>query len=307
MRGTTAPSPRGEIPGGRPAEAMRVAERRLLQRRRLAPDVTGALREAIAAACGEVAPGHPPLRAALAIAGEVDRFGAGFPPGEEPRYHDRHHQAEATLAMGWLCGLARREGLLDAEGALLGIAAMAAHDLHHPGRVPARPGALEDASAAAAAAIAAAEGASAAWCDRLARIVRATTMPQPADTEAQPVLHRLAHEADVFGSAMPELGRRLSRLMAEELARAGEPAAEVPATHAGRLAFLSAIPPATPAAAALGLAVAIAWQQEAYARCAPALGAGRTSRAGATALDALPAGEAEAIYQAALATAGPLP
>lgn len=295
---------RGVIPRGSPSEAAHEAERRLAERRRGAPDVGGALRHAIAAGCGALAPGHPPLRAAMAIADEVERFGAAFPPGNEPRYHDRYHQAEATLVMGWLCGVARRSGVLDSEGALLGIAAMAAHDLHHPGIAARRPRQLEEASAAAACAIAAAHGASTAWREGLSRIVLATAMPQPADTEAQPLLHRLAHEADVFGSAMPHLGMVLSALMAEELAGMGDAAAATLATHAGRLGFLSAIPVVTEAAASLGLAMALAWQFGAYARCAGSLRAGSTPEAGAAALDALPPGEAEALYAAALAAEG---
>jgi hypothetical protein len=280
------------------------AERRLIARRRGPPDVAAALAEAVAAACGAVPPLHPPLRAASAIAAEVDRFGAAFPPGAEPRYHDRHHQAEATLAMGWLCGLARHAGMLDAEEALLGIAAMAAHDLHHPGLPARHPRQLEEASATAAAGIASAAGASAAWCENLRRVVLATAMPQPPETERVPLLHRLAHEADVFGSAMPHLGWTLSGLMAEELARAGDPAASMPATHVGRLAFLSAIPRVTEAAAALGLAVALAWQHDAYVRCARSLGGGDTAEMGAAELDARPAGEARELFAAALAAAG---
>ncbi|MCU0983477.1 MAG: hypothetical protein MUC89_00855 [Acetobacteraceae bacterium] len=301
MRGISEP---GTIPGGTPAEAAAEAERRLMARRRAPPDVSAALAEAVFAACGAMPPLHPPLRAAAAIAAEVDRFGAAFPPGAEPRYHDRYHQAEATLAMGWLCGLARRAGVLDAEEALLGLAAMAAHDLHHPGLAPQRPRQFEEASAAAAADIATAEGAPAAWCENLRRVVLATAMPQPPETARVPLLHRLAHEADVFGSAMPHLGRTLSCLMAEELARAGDPAAVLPATHTGRLAFLSAIPRVTDAAAALGLGVALAWQRDAYALCARSLGAGDTAEAGAAALDAQPAAAAEALLVAALAQTG---
>lgn len=295
---------RGVIPNGTAPGAARTAERWLLDRRRLPPDVAAALMDAIAAGCGPASPEHPPLRAARAIAEEVERYGAAFPPGDEPPYHDRHHQAEATLVMGWLCGLARRAGALDSEGALLGVAAMAAHDLHHPGGAARWPRQLEEASAAAACAIAAAHGASAAWCDGLRRIVLATAMPQPTDTEAQPLLHRLAHEADVFGSALPHLGRVLSALMVEELARAGDPASATPATHAGRLVFLSAIPPVTEAGSALGLGVALAWQRGAYARCARSLGKGDTAEAGAAALDALSPGEAEARLSAALVAEG---
>lgn len=279
-------------------------EEELLARRLAAADVPAALDEALAEATGGVPLGTPDIAAARAIAAEVERFGAAFPAGTEPPYHDRHHQAEAVLVMGRLCGLARRAGLIDAPEAAVGVAAMAAHDLHHPGRTDGPPGALEEASAQAAVSIAAGCGATADWLDRLGAIVRATAMPQPGPDDDVPLLHRLAHEADVCGSVLPRLGRRLSLAMAAELGAAGDPAAAVPATHAGRLAFLRAIPRFTAQAEALGLGAARAAQLDAYARCARALGAGATPEAGAAALDRLPRPDAEALLDRALAEAG---
>lgn len=291
------------IPGGTPAEAMRVAEARLAWSRERAPDVPGALAEAAASACGEAGLCHPAFRPAAAIAREVQSFGAAFPPGEEPPYHDRHHQAEATLAMGWLCGRALEAGALDLDSAMLGIAGMVAHDLHHPGRPATRPRGHEERSAATAVALAAREGAGEAWCEALRGVILATAMPQPPETEPVPLLHRLAHEADVFASALPRLGRRLSALMAEELRRAGVPGASAAASHAGRHAFLSAIGRPTGPAVSLGLAATLACQHEAYRRCALSLGAGDSAAAGAAALDSSPPQVAEALFSAALAEA----
>jgi hypothetical protein len=284
--------------------AARAFEEALLARRHGPPDVPAALAEALAEACGGPPPDDAAVAAARAIAAEVERFGSAFPSGAEPAYHDRHHQAEAILAMGRLCGLARRAGLLDVAAATLGVAAMAAHDLHHPGHAGEASPALEQRSAVEAAGIAAAAGASQAWCDALGRIVLATAMPQPGEGEDVPLLHRLAHEADVCGSVLPRLGRRLSAAMAAELRAAEDPAAAVPATHAGRLAFLRAIPRFTAPAEALGLGAARAAQLAAYARCARTLGAGDTPEAGAAALDRRGRSEDEALLERALAEAG---
>jgi hypothetical protein len=279
-------------------------EDELLARRLSAPDVPRALAEALAEATGATPGETPAVAAARAIAAEVERFGSAFPGGAEPPYHDRHHQAEAVLVMGRLCGHARRAGLIDACEATVGVAAMAAHDLHHPGRPASPPGTLERQSAEAAIRIAAGCGAPPEWRDRLGRIVLATQMPQPGEDEDVPIMHRLAHEADVCASVLPRLGRRLSQAMAAELHAAGDPAAAVPGTHAGRLAFLRAIPGFSAQAEALGLAAAHAAQLDAYASCARMLGAGDTPEAGAAALDRLGRREADALLDRALAEAG---
>jgi hypothetical protein len=288
------------------AEAERL-EAAFLARRAGAPDVPGALEDALASACGGIPEATPAVAAARAIAAEVERFGASFPAGAEPAYHDRHHQAEAVLAMGRLCGLARRAGRLSMADAVLGVAGMAAHDLHHDGRIPSEPLALERRSAEGAVRIAAAAGASRDWCEALSRLVLGTAMPQPGESEEVPLLRRLAHEADVCGSVLPRLGWRLSRAMASELRAAGAPGATVPGTHAGRLAFLGSIPRLTAEAEALGLGAAIRSQRAAYALCGARLAAAATAEAGAAALDRLARDDAEARLDAALAALGAPP
>lgn len=126
-------APASAIPDGSAAEALAACERILLARRERAADVAGALEAALVAALGAPPTASPGVAAARALARAVDRHGQAFAPRAEPAYHDRHHQAEATLAMGRLCGLARRHAMLDAENVLIGVAGMVAHDLGHPG------------------------------------------------------------------------------------------------------------------------------------------------------------------------------
>jgi hypothetical protein len=259
--------------------------------------------QALADAAWTAAIPAPLRRAARALAAAVDRHGAGFPPGREPAYHDRHHQAEATRAMGWLAGAAHRMGLLDAEQAALAVAAMIAHDLLHDGQVHAERGLLERRSAEAAAAIAAAEGLTPAQVATLRRIVLATTWPWQ-DGEAPDLACHLAREADLFGSSLPVLGPRLGRLLVQELAAAGQPSPEGIASHAARVALLRLLPPASAPARALGLEAQRTAQIAAYAGVAQRLGIDPPApEAGAAALDAMDHGDAEAL----LAWGGPAP
>lgn len=271
------------------------AEAFLLGRRNGAPRVAAAVRDALADATGRPDAASPLTRAALAVAAEVERHGAAFPPGAEPAYHDRHHQAEAVIAMGWLAGAARRLALIGAEEAELAVLAMTAHDLLHDGGVHAERGLLERRSADAAAAIAAAQGVAPEHVAELRRIILATTWPW-VEEEAPDLLCRLAREADLFGSSLPVLGMRLSRLLALELAAAGQPAAETVAGHGARLALLRLMPPPTPAAQVLGLGTTRAAQLAAYEAAAARLGiAPPTADAAAAALDAMDPGDAEAL------------
>jgi hypothetical protein len=280
---------------GAGAGALACAERLLLTRRGGPPDVPAATRWALADAAASRSRPSPAAKAALAIAEVVERHGAAFPPGAEPAYHDRHHQAEATIAMGWLAGAARRLGLLDSVQAELAVAAMVAHDLLHDGRVYRERGMLERRSADAAAEIAAARGLEAPMIEELRRIVLATTWPW-IDEEAPDLMCRLAREADLFGSALPVLGPRLSRLLAIELAAAGQPSPAEVASHASRVALLKLLPPATPAARALGLEAARTAQIAAYANVARRLGIEpATPEAGAAALDSMDPADAEAL------------
>jgi hypothetical protein len=197
--------------------------------------------------------------------------------------------------MGWLAGAARRLGLLDAEQAALAVAAMLAHDLQHDGQVHAERGVLERRSADAASAIAAAHGMTPGQIASLRRIVLATTWPWD-EAEAPDLPSRLAREADLFGSSLPSLGLRLSRRLSRELAMAGQPAPEGVATHAARVALLRLMPPASPAARALGLEAMRSAQLAAYAGAARRLGLpGATAEDGAAALDALDPADADAL------------
>lgn len=280
---------------GDPPAALDCAERTLIARRRGPPEVVAAVRRALTDATGEDPADTPGARTALAIAEAVERHGAEFPPGGEPPYHDRRHQAEATIAMGWLAGAARRLGLLDREGAELAVAAMAAHDLLHDGRAHAERGFLERRSACAAARIAAHEGLEPPAIAAIGRIILATTWPW-ADSEAPDLSCRLAREADLFGSSLPTLGPRLSRLLAAELAATQQPSHGWVASHSARVALLRLLPPASAPARALGLDHAQAAQLDAYARAARYLRLDpATPDAGAAALDEMDATDGAAL------------
>jgi hypothetical protein len=197
--------------------------------------------------------------------------------------------------MGWLTGAARRMGLLDAGQAAVAVTAMVAHDLLHDGKVHAERGLLERRSAETAARIAAAQGMTPAQVATLRRIVLATTWPWQ-DSEAPDLACRLAREADLFGSTLPRLGPRLSRLLARELAAAGQPSPEGIASHAARVGLLRLLPPASAPARALGLAAERDAQVAAYAGVARRLGIDPpTAEAGAAALDAMDHADAEAL------------
>ncbi|MBW6397658.1 hypothetical protein KPL78_07375 [Roseomonas sp. HJA6] len=281
--------------GGDPFAALQQAEAYLLRRRAGAPEMVDAVTQALHAATGSS--GAPPCaaRAGAAVAAAVEAHGAGFPPGEEPAYHGRHHQAEATIAMGWLAGAARRLGLLTPEEAALGVVAMAGHDLLHDGRVYADRGVLEERSAEAVAALAAAEGLDEARIRTLRRVILATTWPWE-DDEASDLLCHLAREADLFGSSLPTLGPLLSQKLAHEFAVCGLVGAEGVASHAARVGLMRMMGPATLPAQALGLDALRATQLAAYAGVARRLGLKEASaEAGAVALDSMDPADAEAL------------
>jgi hypothetical protein len=280
-------------------DVMDAAERVLIARRELPADLASACAQALAAATGSTDASGPEARAAHAIAAAVERHGASYPPGQEPAYHDRHHQAEAILAMGWLAGLARRQGLLDARDAAIAVAAMAGHDLLHDGSTGTPRGALEKRSADASAGIAAAEGLDAQGIAAIRRIIGATTWPWE-DVDAPDLPCRLAREADLFGSALPVLGPRLARRLALELAAAGQQDAGTVASHAARLALLRHLPSPTPPAMAMGLDAVRADQIAAYGAAARLLRLEpSTAEAAAAALDGLDTADAEALLAAA--------
>lgn len=274
-----------------PARALAVAEAWFLACRAAPPDVVAATREALAQA--GIESGDMAARAALEVAALVERHGASFPPGGEPAYHDRHHQAEAVLSMGWLAGAARRLGLMGADEAALAVAAMIGHDLLHDGSAGGPRGTLEQRSAAATDRIAALAGVSIEGRRQIGRIIMATTWPWEV-AEAPDLACRLAREADLFASSLPGMGLPLARRLARELAAAGQPDAEAVATHAARLALLGLMPDASEPANALGLDAARAAQIGAYGAVARRLGL-RSAEEAAAALDSLDEGDATAL------------
>ncbi|NKC31171.1 hypothetical protein [Falsiroseomonas selenitidurans] len=272
-------------PDPAPLHRLRSLEARLIARREAPPDPEGAT----AAALAEVFAGSPPddlAATGAAIAAAVTAHGRSMT--SEPAYHDRHHQAEATLCLGWLAGEAHRAGLLPARRAGLAVLAMAGHDLLHDGRCDGPPGLLEQRSATATEAIAA--GLPAAERAEITRLILATRpdRPTPPDLAA-----RLVREADLFGSLTPCLGWRLSQALAREWAEAGMAEATRVATHLGRLALLEGLPAMTAPAETLGLAAAQAVQVAALRQAG-----------GAALLDSLPAAEAAQRLRAALHALG---
>lgn len=274
---------------------LRQAEARLIARRNGAPDPAGAVREALAMVFDGAAPGDL-AGAAQRIAAAVEAHAATFAADAEPDYHDSHHQAEATLAAGWLATeAAQHHGLIAPRGAALCVVAMAGHDLLHDGRVGGPPAWLEQRSAAAATGLC--EALPEADRAEIARLILATDAgaPPPRDLAA-----RLMREADLFASLTPCLGWRLSAALAREWARAGDPAAGRVATHRGRFALLSFLPPMTPAAVSLGLEAVRSLQLGAL-RLA---GRAASPAEGAAALDALPPAQARDRWKAALRELG---
>jgi hypothetical protein len=273
---------------------MRATEASLLARRTGPADPASAAVEALGVACH--APVPDDLQAvALAIAGAVEAHGAGFAEGHEPAYHNRHHQAEATLAAGWLAAEACQAGLLDRRHAGLCVLALLGHDLLHDGNAMAPPGTLEQRAATATASFTGALPP--AERDEVTRLILLTdpAMPPPLDLAGQ-----IVREADLFGSLLPCLGWQLSMALARESAVTGLPGAAHIATHEGRLSLLAKLPPMTPAAITLGLEAARSLQHAAIARA----GAAETPEQGAALLDALPREAGLASWRAALAALG---
>jgi len=279
-------------------------EARLLARRAGPPLAVAAAEAAMRCAIGADATASPAmapmLRAAVAVGAAVERHGAAFPPGAEPAYHDRHHQAEAALVMGWLTAAARRAGLITPAEAALGTLAMIGHDLFHDGSEAGPPGRLEALSATATAALAAAEGVPPGVTEALRMLILGTEFaraPEPG------LLLALAREADLMGSLCPRLGWQLSEALAAERRADGDAHAGRVASFAGRLGFLGIVPPPTPIGRSLGLAEARDAQVAAFAHAAADAGLdAATPATAAAALDALPRAAARARYVAALAT-----
>jgi hypothetical protein len=245
-------------------------------------------------ACGGLA-APAAKRAALAVADAVERHGRGFAPGAEPAYHDRHHQAEAVLAMAALVRAARGASLLDPREAPLLLLAIAGHDLFHDGSVAGPAGRLEAASAAATAGLAASAGVDPAGIDEVRRLIAATEPSfRPA---ADDLPARLVREADVMGSLMPQLGWQLSRALAAERAAAGADDRPTVDSFEGRLRWLRGVAAESLPAVSLGAARNRRDQIAAFALAAAA----PTADEGARLLDRRTPDAAHADYRAALA------
>lgn len=253
----------------------------------------GAVEQALATACQGAAPDGL-RRTAGGLADAVVRHGATFAPGTEPAYHDRQHQAEATLAAAALAHEARRAGLIgDSEAALL-VAAAIGHDLLHDGSIAGPPGRLERISADAAGRIAATAGLAPDLVQELRRLILATE--PSARPAADDLAARLLREADLMGSLMPRLGWHLSARLAAERAKAG--AADTPAVDSfrGRLRLLRGAGAETLPARALGIERVRRDQIAAFAAAAGT----RTPEDGAARLDAATRQTAMRNYCAAL-------
>jgi len=267
----------------------------MIGRRAQPPDMGGAVSAALAEALCGASPPRGAEAAGQAIAATVAAHAASFAGGNEPAYHNQYHQAEATVAMGWLCATACRLDLFGAESAAAGVLAMAGHDLLHDGSMPA-PGVLERHSADVTDALGARAGLDATALAAIRRVILATNPARaPAERDGDDLLCRLAQEADLFGSLTPELGWRLSQVLARETRAAGFHPDPPIDSFGGRLHLLRWQRPATPAGRRLGLGATVADQIAAMA----ALGDGDAER-GAARLDALPQARARSDYLAAL-------
>jgi hypothetical protein len=264
----------------------------------MAAAVAAALDQALAEVPGQAVPA-PVAACGAAIAAAVTAHATGFGAVAEPPYHDQRHQAEATLAMGWLCAVALRLGALSPQHAAAGVLAMAGHDLRHDGLVhPA--GELEALSAGWTDEFAASCGLDGTARAAIERVILATDPLRPAAVVARDdVLCRLGQEADLFGSTAPRLGCRLGGALGRELAAAGIVPLPGVESFAGRLGWLRTRHPVTAPGQALGIADAIADQVDALA----ALGGGDAA-AGAARLDALPPEAALVAFLAALDALG---
>jgi predicted metal-dependent HD superfamily phosphohydrolase len=199
-------------------------------------------------------PGLTAVAHAIAAALEAD---ARLLP--EPAYHNRHHVAEAVLAMDLLCRTACELGLLPQRVADLGTLAMIGHDLGHDGSL-APPGLLEARAAAAVATLASAlDPSERAVLTDLIMATDPTTVPdnlaRARSADATPLDHltALANEADVLASLLPGLGLTLADLLAAEWRPHDPERAASVTSFVGRRQFLSVYADPTEAGRCLGL------------------------------------------------------
>ena len=306
-----------------PGAGMHAIERRFRVLRRLSPDLPEALRLAYEHVGGSLANGDPRLRrlydAGLAIAAAVDAaavqtIAAGRP---ELPYHNRHHFVEVTLAMGWLCAVARARGAISLHEAVVGVVAMVGHDFRHDGTWN-QTGALEKVAADAVISIATCAGVNGEDCQALRGIILATALPAVRANKARAAeqersgcresgmdaMHLMASEADVLTSLMPGLGCRLGHALAAEwAANPGSPPLD-PASFTGRVAFLRLHDYFSDAATELGLLRMHVRQLMAFRQLAERWGGVARPEVGAEILDRLTPRQAVRAFGAALRQTG---
>jgi len=275
------------------------------------PDLPHAVATAFATVAG---PDPSPELRALQAAGEklaraIDASMQGRP---ELPYHNRYHFAEAVLAMGWLCRVARERGRFPASLAGLGIIAMTGHDWGHDGSSNGH-GRLEREAADAVLRVVAPLPYSGSEVVRT--VIIGTDPSRVAENAARAagklppgklgrdvdLLCKIANEADVFTSFLPTLAWHQAAALAEEW-RGTEAGVKV-GKYAGRLAFLRTYDCFSTPARSLGLAALRDAQVDAFAHVAERLGSGASPEDGAAALDRMPREKARALYSAALENA----
>lgn len=287
--------------GTKALQTLGAIEQGLAARRRQAPDVPAAVQDVL----GDLSLSLLPAARAAALVAETVQQEGSF--RVELPYHNRHHVAEAVIAMGALCALARLDGVIDPELAAIGVLAMVAHDRGHDGSPPGE-GRLERRAADLTRPELVAAGLGAETCDLVEEVILATDPARVADNAAraagcQPghaagpgmdLLCQLANEADVFASLLPSQGWRMAAALAAEWRAGGHARAETVASFSGRLAFLRLYRRFSPPAVTLGLDRAVAQQIAAFAWGAA------SPEEGAAALDRLPRPAAQRRYMEAL-------
>jgi hypothetical protein len=272
--------------------------------RAVPPDLSDAVAAAFATVAGpDPSPELRTLQAACEkLAHAIDASAQGRP---ELPYHNRYHFAETVLAMGWLCRVARERGHFPASLAGLGIIAMTGHDWGHDGSCNGH-GRLEQEAAEAVLRVVSPLPYSGG--DIVRAVIIGTDPARVAENAARAagklpagklgrdvdLLCKIANEADVFASFLPELASQQSEALAQEWR--GTEAGEKVTSYSGRLAFLRTYDCFSTSARSLGLAALRDRQVEAFAH----VGAGGSPEDGAAALDRMPQKKARAAYWTAL-------
>lgn len=300
------------VAGEHPAN-LKALETRFLALRQAAPDLWAAFTDAMAMVTGPESDAR--LIARLHQAGQTlaETMTAHAAATPELPYHNRHHTAEATLAVGWLCAIAQQQGLITPDQAALAVTAMLGHDIDHDG-LSVTGGVLEADAAAKTVAACRAAGVSETDCTLVDFIIRGTEFALTGDNQARAagtrppgplgrtadLLRVIANEADVLASLLPRLGFHIGEALAAERRRAHDPAANSIPTFSGRLAFLAHYPWFSPPSQQVGLPSLVQAELNSFVRAAPGLTPGATAEEGAAALDRIDRATALARYHDAV-------